>query len=192
MQNYKQLLKKIDTLTHEIRARHPGSFKCRPGCTDCCVAGITVCRVEFDHISQHSLRMSHDAGRMTQVACRITPHTTDKCLLLDKKGTCRIYERRPIVCRLWGAPLLFASDEANILRAKSRSNACSRPCSNSKVGQGTLSVCKKNFIKSPAIEELGSKDIIFMDRVLETLAAINHVYCKKTGFDPVERFKIST
>lgn len=37
----------------------------------------------------------------------------------------------------------------------------------------------------------GAPDIINLDLVLSTLAAINHVYCKELGFDPTERFKLA-
>ncbi|MBN1282776.1 MAG: YkgJ family cysteine cluster protein [Proteobacteria bacterium] len=67
--NYIQLLDKIDAFAAGVMARHPASFRCGPGCSKCCVAGITMWRVEADHIKGYiespefdipsSLRLAH-------------------------------------------------------------------------------------------------------------------------------------
>ena len=62
--NYIRLLEKIDAFTAEIRDKHPLSFNCGPGCSTCCVGGITVWRVEFDHIRE----------RFQKSEVRITDH----------------------------------------------------------------------------------------------------------------------
>lgn len=161
MNNYLHLLAKIDRFATAVRQRHPQAFACQPGCADCCVAGITVWRVERDHIGQfvrakpvetRSVRPSTSSGR------------AEGCPFLDADRRCAIYDRRPVVCRLWGMPQLQ---------------------------DGKVSCCDRNFRGEAKLEALAATDLVDMEVVLSALAAINHVYCTRGGFDPTERFALA-
>lgn len=106
MNNYKQLLKKIDSFVGTLHKKYPDSFSCKKGCADCCIAGITVWQVEYDNILDYLKKdvpsplvgEGHGEGA--------------KCHFLDAQNTCAIYDARPIVCRLWGMPM--ARDEGDV------------------------------------------------------------------------------
>ena len=124
---------------------------CRPGCADCCVGGITVWRVERDRIGT-APRPSEGSGR------------TDRCPFLDAASRCTIYDRRPVVCRLWGLPQRI---------------------------DGSISCCDNNFREPPEPGNLAAPDVIDLDTTLTALAAINHVYCAAHGLDPAERLPLA-
>lgn len=59
------------------------SFKCKPGCTDCC-GPIVFSKSEWEDVP--------DKKNATNIDC---PYI--------QKGHCSIYENRPFICRLFGA-----------------------------------------------------------------------------------------
>ncbi len=175
MNNYHTLLNKVDHFVAEIRARHPESFVCAPGCAECCVAGITVWRIEFESV------------RLASRDARLTKAPPSRCPLLDSDGRCTIYDARPIVCRLWGAPLLFPSDiDRNDNTSLHHANETRLDSDDA-----TLTCCRLNFTEPPTLAQLLPSDLINVETVLTTLAAINHVYCRKKGFDPNERLALN-
>ena len=172
--NYLQLLDKIDNFVADVMAKHAGSFKCGPGCAKCCVAGITVWRVEVDNIREN----------LNRSESRVTSHESrkDGCNFLTEGNLCAIYEARPIVCRLWGAPLAIP--------AGLESEWGIRDHETSKTDAGTLTCCDLNFQGDLKLEDLPIADAINVETVIRTLAAINHVYCKENGLDPEERIPL--
>lgn len=86
------------------------------------------------------------------------------CAFLDENGRCAVYDTRPVVCRLWGLPVV--RDE-------------------------NITCCEKNFTDGISLSDLSSGDAINQETVLAILAAINHVYCKNLGLDPDERIELA-
>jgi Putative zinc- or iron-chelating domain len=169
---YPQLLKKIDAFVGEIYAKHPTSFVCKPGCAACCVAGISIWRIEYDFIK---------ASRITH-----SPTSADEksCPFLDANKRCTIYDVRPIVCRLWGAPLFYHDAGSSDGRLSAPKNRVAR-------NDGVLTCCSLNFTESPKLDELPQADVLSVEVALSTLAAINHVYCKQKGSDPAKRLSLA-
>ena len=169
---YPQLLDKIQAFTSEIHAKHPDSYACKPGCAACCVAGIKVWRIEYDFIK----------------ASRKTPSSTRNdgrnCPFLDENKRCTIYDARPIVCRLWGSPLFY--NDAN-----NEDGKLSAPKNRIERNDGILTCCSLNFKGNPNLDELAQSDALNVEIVLQTLAAINHVYCKQNDLDPTERLLLA-
>ena len=64
------------------------SFKCKPGCTDCC-GPVPFSKWEWDRVS--------DKRHATPEHIKILtcPYAVN--------GRCEIYEQRPLICRLFGA-----------------------------------------------------------------------------------------
>jgi len=176
--NYVRLLRKIDEFSEQINHRHPQSINCGPGCAGCCVDGISVWRVEFDNI----------LSRITdQQTLPPTPSNqgrgNERCHFLDRDGRCSIYDARPVVCRLWGTPLMItAGREAEW---GMRASSCA-PSS-----KGTIICCDENFAGRLGIEDLTLADAINSETVIGTLAAVNHVYCIERNLDPTQRSPIS-
>ncbi len=172
--NYRALLQKIDAFVAGIRARHTGAFACRPGCAACCVAGITLWRVEAEHI-----RAAHTGEPPQRTAAG------DRCPMLNAGECCTIYDARPVVCRLWGAPLLFPADDEAARTALA--NAVER----SVAFEGRpLTCCHLNFVDTD-LATLPTEDLVNVNTILTTLAAINHLFCREQGFDPIERVPLA-
>jgi Fe-S-cluster containining protein len=172
---YKKLLQKIDQHIEKVRRRYPRAFVCKSGCADCCVSGISVWRIEYENIREY-LKLSAVSFQSSA--------KKDKCPFLNDECLCSIYTCRPIVCRLWGAPILFGPGEYPLPNADEISKRITSD-------KGVLTCCNKNFTEDSSLKKTKAEDIINLDLVLSTLAAINHVYCKELGFDPTERFKLS-
>ena len=172
---YKKLLQKIDHHIEQVRLRNQSAIVCKSGCSDCCVGGISVWRVEYENICEY----------LKNLPVEFQPsQKKDKCPFLNNLDLCSIYTARPIVCRLWGTPLLFGPGEDFLPDA----NEISKKITSD---EGVLTCCNKNFTGDNSLKKLEAVDIINLDLVLSTLAAINHVYCKERDFDPTERFKLS-
>ena len=173
---YKKLLQKIDQFVEKVHSRNSENFTCKPGCVDCCIDGISVWRIEYENISEY-LKLN---------VVNFQPSTKkDRCSFLNTKDFCSIYPVRPIVCRLWGTPTLYAPEEEpppNIDEISKRITS----------DKGVLSCCNKNFTEESSLKNLKDEDIINLDLVLKALAAINHVYCKELCLDPTERFYLKT
>ncbi len=173
-QNYRNLLAKIDHFAATLTAKYPQSFACKQGCSSCCVAGITVWRVEYDHIA---------FSAHTQLPYELPDEAMARmCCFLDNQGCCAIYPARPVVCRLWGLPLAIpaGSEEEWGIRTATSLHA----------HHGSIICCNLNFQNTPTLSELDSKELLNTKTVITTLAAINHVYCTMFGYDPNERFSL--
>lgn len=196
MKNYLRLLDKIDGFAAELRRRRPGAFACFPGCADCCVAGIRVWRVEFDHIGDVSRLEARNLARpptapMPLRNISFPERETSpifRCPFLDAESRCSIYEARPAVCRLWGAPLLFRQGAA---ATEPLVREAGQPLRQTQTPGGLITCCPKNYRDETPFGKLATADTVNMEIVLSALAAINHVYCRKRGSDPTLRLAIA-
>ena len=85
---------------------------------------------------------------------------------------------------MWGAPLLYNDTVSPDMEPHPLVNRI-------EMKGGFLTCCELNFRDNPRLDEIGSDDILNVDTVLQTLAAINHVYCRKRGLDPEERLPLA-
>lgn len=173
-QNYRNLLAKIDHFATSLMAKYPHSFACKQGCSSCCVAGITVWRVEHDHIT-----FSTHTNLPTTLPDEAKART---CCFLDSQGSCTVYPTRPVVCRLWGLPLAIP--------AGSEEEWGIRTATSLQKHQGSIICCNLNFQTHPTLSELNPNELLNTKTAISTLAAINHVYCTMYGYDPNERFSL--
>jgi Fe-S-cluster containining protein len=130
--DYPTLLADIDTWQASTRAKYPGVIPCRMGCSACChgpfdisVADALLVRDAvraLDPADQADIRARAMAqvGRMQESEPELAPpwdirplgerrfdvlvETLDRepCPALDASGACRIYDGRPMICRLMG------------------------------------------------------------------------------------------
>lgn len=89
----------VDELVAPLATRHAARLRCRQGCADCCVDGLTVFEVEAARITAHAPEV------LTQA-----PGPAGACAFLDGEGACRIYAHRPYVCRTQGLPLRWVEE----------------------------------------------------------------------------------
>ncbi|MCA2004944.1 MAG: YkgJ family cysteine cluster protein [Ignavibacterium sp.] len=100
LQLLNEFYEEVDKLTSELNEKHKSRLKCKAGCFSCCVDNITVFDIEAENIKQHYSELLENE----------LPHPGGYCAFLNEKGVCRIYERRPYVCRTQGLPLRWIEE----------------------------------------------------------------------------------
>jgi Fe-S-cluster containining protein len=172
LKNYLALANKVDAFFVRVSRKYADEIRCRRSCIKCCTAGISICRVEHDSIKRH----------IDDIGFKPKGRRSEKCTFLTDADLCAIYDHRPIVCRIWGLPFTVKKETAQDLPQ----------CKSAKIegGDKIALCCDLNFNKGTSLEGLPAEDILNADTVLTTLAAINHVYCRKLGLDPSERTRL--
>lgn len=129
---YRDLLQRLDLWFAESSTRHPGVIPCRAGCNACChgpfdisvadallisdaVARLPLAeRAEVERRARAQVRQMQElepgwdvagglAGISEAAFDRVSDAmATEPCPLLNDDGACRIYQDRPLVCRLIG------------------------------------------------------------------------------------------
>ena len=79
----------LDRQTAPIEYIHADCLQCRRGSCTCCIDDLTVFDLEAEPIRRH----------YPQLLTRGTPPPPGVCAFVDDHGGCRIYARRPYVCR---------------------------------------------------------------------------------------------
>lgn len=93
---------RVDAFFEKVHARFPQDMQCKPGCTACCISGLTVTLVEAAAI-QDALDALPDDLRAH--LARAAGHKSPACPALLDDGKCAIYAARPLVCRSHGVPI---------------------------------------------------------------------------------------
>jgi Fe-S-cluster containining protein len=132
---YRRLLEQLDRWMAEARRGHPGIIPCRAGCAACChgpfdvtAADVELMREAVDRLAEaERAEIGARARALLTRMCAEAPDWnppfdvaqigddrfdavaeslgTEPCPLLGSDGRCRIYEDRPMVCRLIGLPM---------------------------------------------------------------------------------------
>lgn len=161
-QDYADLLTKVDTFVREKTERFQNQITCKPGCFDCCVAKLTVTKIEaeaiVEYVNDNKLTLPREAIHKNH------------CMNLDVEGRCLIYPVRPIVCRTHGLPIDYKSE--NESKKKGENTEKNR------------SVCPKNFTKE-SIAKLDPTDVLNGDTINLILGMINMKY-----FEKIERVSL--
>lgn len=130
---YKTLVEMTDGIFKRIREEHGDCVACKIECADCCHALFDLSLIEALYLNHHFNRtfsghekdtLLESANRADRSVYRIKRRAqqtlnkgateTDvlsqvaaervRCPLLDDANQCRLYEFRPITCRLYGIP----------------------------------------------------------------------------------------
>ncbi|MDR2695911.1 MAG: YkgJ family cysteine cluster protein [Deltaproteobacteria bacterium] len=136
---YELLRAEADALFGQVRRLHPDCVTCSLGCSDCCHAMFDLSLVEALYLNRQFRRavafgplhsaIINAAGEADRLAARVKrdlyAHSKDgntrqvmedaartrvRCPLLDAEDHCRLYEHRPITCRLYGVPAAIAGE----------------------------------------------------------------------------------
>ena len=163
LQNYLNLVARVDALCRRILLEYGETVFCREGC-DCCCRHISLFPVEAvalaGALSALPARQSARIRNMARAASAAAA-----CPLLEN-GRCLLYEARPIICRTHGFPLL--ADRG---------------------GEREIDFCPKNFT---GITTFPADAILDLDLLNTTLAAINAVFIASRGdCTPPEQERIS-
>jgi Fe-S-cluster containining protein len=107
LDNYQQLINRVDVHCAGIAAYLGSKITCSAGCSTCCTA-ITIFPIEAAALRE-ALQ-----SRSAQQAEKIRRHVSEnaggeRCPLLHNHH-CLLYEARPIICRTHGLPLIYTTD----------------------------------------------------------------------------------
>ena len=102
LDNYRQLISKVDAFCDRVMKELSDHVACRPGCDGCC-RHLSLFPVEAASIASA-------LGEAPALALQIREHARlahpdGKCPLLIE-GRCALYQWRPVICRTHGLPLL--------------------------------------------------------------------------------------
>ncbi len=147
--NYNALVGKVDSLCREIILLSGDAIACRKGCDGCC-RQFSVFPVEAFNIACAVAALDPAQAEMIRDRA-LSLRDGDDCPLLDR-GCCLLYGQRPIICRTHGLPILIRNGATL-----------------------TVDFCPRNYRNAESVE---GRCIIDLDRLNETLAAINNIFVK--------------
>lgn len=138
-ESYERLRAEADALFERIRLEHADCVSCAPGCSDCCHAVFDLSLVEALYVNRafksafafgpersaviaaaddadrkaarikralYNASKEHGARHVLEDAARARV----RCPLLDAEERCRLYEQRPVTCRLYGIPTVIGGE----------------------------------------------------------------------------------
>ncbi len=165
LENYRELLSKVDAKFDEISSRHPHAFACRKGCHSCCAPGLTISSVERASIHEYLSERPKLVEYLRELE-KSNPHRNTRCSFLGEQGDCGVYEVRPLVCRSHGAPITFKNSRAERAR----------------------DVCPLNFTDQ-SLDSLDSADCLDIDTVNTLLSLVNRQWETQAGVE-TQRFDL--
>lgn len=134
---YEALVSMIDSIFDKVRAEYPKEVFCREKCCDCCYAIFDIPLIEavyLNHkfkekfqgaeksrlvdlaakVDRSLFKMKRDAQKAVndgkeelEILAKMSQERV-RCPLLGEDNLCRLYESRPITCRLYGIPTATA------------------------------------------------------------------------------------
>jgi Fe-S-cluster containining protein len=154
LDNYKQLIAKIDAICRRIESALGEQITCSGGCSSCCTA-ITIFPVEAA-----ALRDALNA-LPEQEAESIRQHVAqnasgERCPLLSHQH-CLLYSARPIICRTHGLPITYSEEH-----------------------QQKSDCCPLNMTET---ETISGNNVIDLDRLNAMLVAVNSLYLSQSEED---------
>lgn len=157
LNNYKQLIDRVDALCATITEALGEEIVCSAGCSSCCKS-ITIFPVEAAAIKEqlnNILPHQSDEIRKHVLAYADSEH----CPLLFNQQ-CLLYEARPIICRTHGLPIVYDFDS-----------------------QLKSDCCPMNLVN---YKSLSGTNVIDLDKLNTLLVAVNSIYQLEAGIDNSE------
>lgn len=160
--NYRRLVESVDTLCARIVSAHGSHLACTRGCDGCC-RHITVFPVEAYALARALGDLPEQLrSELRDRAARTPPEAP--CPLL-REGICLLYPARPIICRTHGLPLLMETPDGV-----------------------RVDHCPHNF---KGVDSLPGSAVIQLERLNETLAAVNALFVQGLGTEETVRLTIA-
>lgn len=152
LENYRQLLSRIDDLCRSIAEALGKQITCSAGCSSCC-ASITIFPVEAAAL-QAALAALPPA-ESEDIRLQVRKNTGGKQCPLLVNHRCLLYHARPIICRTHGLPIVYTVE-----------------------GQRRSDCCPRNPLTSTP---LSGAHVIDLDRLNTLLVAVNALYLRQSG-----------
>ena len=153
-ERYSELCRVIEESSNEISQKFITQITCKVGCHSCCIPKLSISKIEKERIKDF-VQQNLSVYKRLQDIEKDNPHKSMRCLMLDEKGKCSIYEVRPVICRTHGYPILYSDRD-----------------------QWFADVCSLNFTDQP-LENLEESDFIIVDVINQHIALSN----LEEGFD---------
>ena len=164
LENYHQMLARVDALSRGIRDVLASRITCSAGCSSCCTA-ITLFPVEAAALNAalEALPDARQAAIRRHVAAQAGG---ERCPLLEDHR-CLLYAARPIICRTHGFPIIYAEGS-----------------------ERKVDCCPLNL--GEAEQPLSGSTIIDLDRLNTLLVAVNALFLSQADAgDLPERLTIA-
>lgn len=107
LDNYRQLLERVDALCRGIEGALHEHITCSEGCSSCCTA-ITLFPVEAAALN--AALDALPADRATAIRLHVAEHADDERCPLLSNHRCLLYAARPVICRTHGLPIMYMED----------------------------------------------------------------------------------
>ena len=147
LENYRQVVARIDDLCRGIEAALHGQINCTEGCSACCTA-FTIFPVEAAALRAALESLPDEEA--AAIRCHVAEHSAgERCPLLSH-DRCLLYAGRPIICRTHGLPILYTNSE-----------------------ERRIDCCPRNL---EGCESLSGAAVIDLDRLNVLLVAVNSLY----------------
>lgn len=130
---YEAIIGEADQVFNTVKAKFAENVRCEKGCSDCCHALFDLTLVEALYLNKQFLerfsgkaksevlaraddadrlvhRLKRDAfkaakeGASAQAILAEMAKVRVRCPLLDDAGACKMYDKRPVTCRIYGVP----------------------------------------------------------------------------------------
>ena len=164
LDNYLQMVARVDALCRGIRAVLSSQITCSEGCSSCCTA-ITLFPVEAAAL-EAALAALPEAER-TAIHRHVAAHEGDERCPLLEEHRCLLYAARPIICRTHGLPIIYT--EGN---------------------ERKVDCCPLNLNEGE--QPLSGSAVIDIDRLNELLVAVNALFVSHADVDGLpERLTIA-
>jgi hypothetical protein len=164
LQNYRNLVAKVDDLCRRITAEYGRHLACREGCADCC-RHVSLFPVEAVALAVALAALP--AAQAAPIRDRARTASATACPLLES-GRCLLYAARPVICRTHGFPLITGAGESR-----------------------KIDFCPENF---RGVTSFPASAVINLDLLNTTLVAINAVFvasCPDFRQSGQDRFSIA-
>lgn len=151
LDNYKQLIARVDALCSTISSALDGQITCSAGCSSCCTS-ITVFPVEAAAMRETLANLPEQEAE--DIRRHVSAHADgERCPLLFNHR-CLLYEARPIICRTHGLPIIYTND-----------------------GRRSSDCCPLNLTNT---ESLPGSQVIDLDKLNTVLVAVNSIYLSQS------------
>jgi Fe-S-cluster containining protein len=163
LENYRQLIARVDALCSAITASLREQITCSPGCSSCCTA-ITVFPVEAAAMRE-ALESLPDQQE-EEIRRHISEHAGDERCPLLHHHRCLLYDARPIICRTHGLPVVYTAN-----------------------GRRNSDCCPLNLSET---ESVPGSSVVDIDKLNTLLVAVNSIYLSQSdSTESSERLSIA-
>lgn len=151
LENYKQLITRVDALCSSIAGALGKQISCSDGCSSCCTS-ITVFPVEAAAMRDALEKLPRPEAE--KILRHISEHAEDERCPILFQHHCMLYEARPVICRTHGLPIVYTAE-----------------------GQLKSDCCPLNLSETAA---LSGSTVVDLDKLNTLLVAVNSVYLSQS------------